>query len=94
MSVKGLDTGQQLAVVTAGDQHLGVCAGGGLQERERAGGELVLFDLSDLIFTVEMRCKISLSDSCMSSRLRMRWNVTRIYGRIIVQPRSYNPPRN
>jgi len=32
-----------------------VCAGGGLQERERAGGELVLFDESNLIFAIEMR---------------------------------------
>ena len=30
VSVKGLDTGQQLAVVTAGDQDLSVRAGGGL----------------------------------------------------------------
>lgn len=55
MSVKGLNTGQELAVVAAGDQDLGVCAGGGLQERERAGGELVLFDEGNLIFAVEMR---------------------------------------
>lgn len=33
VSVKGLDTGQQLAVVAAGDQDLGVRAGGGLQQR-------------------------------------------------------------
>lgn len=55
MSVKGLNASQQLAVVTARDQDLSVCAGGGLQERERAGGELVLFDESNLIFAVEMR---------------------------------------
>lgn len=54
VSVKGLDTGQQLPVVTAGDQDLGVCAGSGLQKRERAGGELVLLDESDLIFSI--RC--------------------------------------
>jgi hypothetical protein len=34
-----------------------VRAGGGLQEGQRAGGELVLLDESDLIFPVE--CKIS-----------------------------------
>lgn len=55
MSVKSLDAGQQLAVVAAGDQDLGVCAGGGLQEGERAGGELVLLNESNLIFAVEMR---------------------------------------
>jgi hypothetical protein len=54
VSVKSLDTGQQLPVITAGDQDLGVCAGSGLQKREGAGGELVLFDESDLIFPV--RC--------------------------------------
>lgn len=55
VSVKSLDTGQQLAVVSAGNQDLGVCAGGGLEERQRTGGELVLLDASDLIFTVEMQ---------------------------------------
>lgn len=56
VSVKSLDTGQQLAVVSAGDQDLGVSAGGGLQERQRTGGELVLLDESDLIFSV--KCKM------------------------------------
>lgn len=55
VSVKGLDAGQQLAVVSAGNQDLGVCAGGGLQERQGTGGELVLLDESDLIFSVEMQ---------------------------------------
>jgi hypothetical protein len=36
--------------------HRGVSAGGGLQERQRAGGELVLLDESDLIFSV--KCKM------------------------------------
>lgn len=62
VSVKSLDTGQELTVVTAGDQDLGVCAGGGLQEGERAGGELVLLDESDLIFPVAMR---DVNLSCM-----------------------------
>lgn len=52
MSVKGLDPRQELAVVAAGDQDLGVGAGGGLQEGQRARGEFVLLDLSDLIFPV------------------------------------------
>lgn len=55
VSVKSLDTGQQLAVVSAGNQNLGVCAGGGLEERQGTGGELVLLNESDLIFTVEMQ---------------------------------------
>lgn len=55
VSVKSLDTGQQLAVVSAGNQDLGVCAGGGLKDRQRTGGELVLLNESDLIFTVEMQ---------------------------------------
>lgn len=50
VSVKGLDAGQELAIVSAGDQHLGVVAAGGRQEGERTGGELVLLDKSDLIF--------------------------------------------
>lgn len=59
VSVKGLDTGQELAVVSARNQNLGVGAGGGLQERQRAGSELVLFNESDLIFP-DVRCAISL----------------------------------
>lgn len=55
MAIKGLDPSQKLTVVAAGDQDLSVCAGGGLQEGERAGGELVLLDQSDLIFPVTMR---------------------------------------
>lgn len=55
VSVKSLDTGQQLAVVSAGNQDLGVCAGGGLEERQGTGGELVLLDESDLIFTFGMQ---------------------------------------
>lgn len=55
MSVKSLDTGQQLAVVPAGDQDLGVCAGGGLQEGQRASGELMLLNKSDLIFPVRYK---------------------------------------
>lgn len=32
-----------------------MCAGSGLQEGERAGGELVLLDKSNFIFPVEIR---------------------------------------
>jgi hypothetical protein len=55
VSVKGLDTGQELAVVSARDQNLGVRAGGGLQKRQRASGQLMLLDKSDLIFPVNAR---------------------------------------
>lgn len=51
VAVEGLDARQQLAIVPARDQHLGVCARGGLEEREGARGELVFLDERDLIFT-------------------------------------------
>lgn len=44
VAVEGLDTREQFAAISAGDENLGVCAGGGLEERERAGGEFVVFD--------------------------------------------------
>lgn len=44
MSIEGLNAGEQLAIVPAGDQDLGVRAGGGLEDGERAGGELVGFE--------------------------------------------------
>lgn len=47
MSVEGLDTCEQLAVVAAGNQDLGVRADGSLEDGERAGGELVLLELGD-----------------------------------------------
>lgn len=49
MTIKCLDAGKQLAVVTARDEDLGTCADSGLEDGEGAGGELVLFDLSDLV---------------------------------------------
>ena len=52
MSIESLDTCEQLAVVAAGDQDLGVRADGGLEDRERAGGELVLLELGDFELTV------------------------------------------
>lgn len=60
VSVKGLDAGQQLAVVPAGDQDLGVRAGGGLQKGQRAGGELMLLDQSDFVLPVRI-CGSSVS---------------------------------
>ena len=50
--VKGLDAREQLAVVAAGDEHLRVRPDGRLQDRERAGGEFVFFELGDFVFSV------------------------------------------
>lgn len=52
MSVKGLDTRQELAVVADRDEHLDVRAHGGLEDGEGAGGELVLLELSNLVLSV------------------------------------------
>lgn len=53
MAVKGLDARQELPIVADGDEHLGVRPHGGLEDREGAGGELVLLYLGDLIFPRE-----------------------------------------
>lgn len=50
MAIEGLDARQQLAVVAARDEHLGVRAHGGLEDGERAGCEFVFFQLGDLVF--------------------------------------------
>ena len=52
MAIEGLDAGQQLAVVAARDQDLGVGAGGSLEDGEGAGGELVGFEEGDFVFAV------------------------------------------
>lgn len=52
VSIEGLYPRQQLSVIPAGDQDLGVGAGGGLQDRKRPGGKLMFFDDGDFIFTV------------------------------------------
>lgn len=49
MSVEGLDTRKELAVVAAGDQDLGVRADGRLEDGEGAGGELMFFELRDFV---------------------------------------------
>ena len=49
VTVERLDTGEELAVVAAGNQDLCARADGGLQDGKRSGGELVLLDLGDLV---------------------------------------------
>lgn len=49
MSVESLDTCQQLAVRTNRDEHLRVRPHGSLEDGEGAGGELVLFELGNLV---------------------------------------------
>jgi hypothetical protein len=51
VTVKGFHAGEDLAVVSARDQDLGARADSRLEDRERAGGELMLFDLCDFVFT-------------------------------------------
>jgi hypothetical protein len=51
VTVKGLDAGEELAVVSARDQDLGARADSGLKDGKRAGGELVLLDLRNFIFS-------------------------------------------
>jgi hypothetical protein len=51
VTVEGLDASEDLAVVSARDQDLGTRADGGLENGEGPGGELVLFDLCDFVFT-------------------------------------------
>jgi len=57
VAVERLDAGQQLAVVAARDEDLGVRARGRLEQRQRAGGQLVLLDEGDLVFTVIRRVR-------------------------------------
>jgi hypothetical protein len=50
VAIEGLDAGEQLSVVAAGDQDLGVVADGGLQDGKWAGGELMLLQKGNLVF--------------------------------------------
>jgi hypothetical protein len=54
VAIKGLDPREDLAVVPARDQHLCARADCRLEDRERAGGELVLLDLGDLVLTRQL----------------------------------------
>jgi hypothetical protein len=49
VTIEGFDAGEKLAVVPARDQDLGARAYSGLEDGQRPGGELVLFNLRDLI---------------------------------------------
>lgn len=49
VSVESLDARQELAVVSDGDEDLGVAADGGLEDGEGSGAELVLLELGDLV---------------------------------------------
>jgi hypothetical protein len=53
VTVERLDSGEDFAVVSARDQHLGARADGGLEDGEGAGGELMLLDLCNFIFAIE-----------------------------------------
>ena len=52
MSIESLDTSKDFSVVAARNEDLGARSYRSLQNGERPGGELVLLDLSDLVFTV------------------------------------------
>lgn len=54
VTVERLYTGKQLAVIAAGNENLGARANSCLQDGERAGSELVFFDLGDFIFATEV----------------------------------------
>ena len=53
MPVEGFYTCEQFAVVAAGDEDLGVRAGGGHEDGEGTGGELVGFEEGDFVFSGE-----------------------------------------
>lgn len=52
MPVECLHASEQLSVVSARNQDLGVGSDGGLEDRERAGGKFMLFELGDFVFSV------------------------------------------
>jgi hypothetical protein len=62
MAVEGLYTGEDLAVVPAGDQDLCARADGGLKDGEGASGELMLLDLSDFVLARQQcQCRYAVS---------------------------------
>ena len=50
MAIEGFDAREQFAVVTAGDEDLGVVAHCCLEEREGALGEVVGFEEGEFVF--------------------------------------------
>lgn len=54
MTVECLDTGEDLSVVSAGDQDLCARADGGLEDGEGSGGELVLFNLRNFVLATRL----------------------------------------
>lgn len=77
MSVEGLDAGKQLAIVANGDENLCVGADGSLKDRQWAGREFMLFELSNLVLPMAkvssifpsrfLRCRAFNSFSYVSS---------------------------
>lgn len=61
MAVEGLDAGEELAVVADGDEDLVVGADGGVEDAQGPGGELMLFELRDLVLPIPEK---SLSVTC------------------------------
>lgn len=53
MTVESLDTGEDLAVVSAGNEDLCARSDGCLEDGEGSGGELVLFDLSNFVLAAQ-----------------------------------------
>lgn len=54
MPIESLHARKKLSVVTTGYQDLCACANGGLEDGEGTSGQLMLFNLSDLIFPICM----------------------------------------
>jgi hypothetical protein len=54
VTVECLDAGEDLSVVSAGDQDLCARADGGLEDGEGSGGELVLFNLGDFVLAARL----------------------------------------
>ena len=54
MAVECLNAGEQFSVVAARDQNLCARSDGGLEDGKRTSGELMLFDLCDLILAADV----------------------------------------
>jgi hypothetical protein len=67
MTIECLDAGENLSVVSAGNQDLCARANGGLEDGEGSGGELVLFNLSNFVLAGRSQC---LEGSCGAQGVR------------------------